>query len=156
MITINIPGRGIVRLKHLVLDYNGTLAEDGKLLSGVKELLTSLAKELEIYVITADTFGSARNELTGTPVHFRLIKKEAQDKQKEAFVRELGPENCFAVGNGKNDHLMLKTSAIGVAVIQSEGASAVTVVDSDVVVTDIRNALMLLLNSKRLVATLRC
>ena len=29
MIELNIPGRGIVRLEHLVCDVNGTLAIDG-------------------------------------------------------------------------------------------------------------------------------
>ena len=29
MITIKVPGYGVLKLAHLVLDYNGTLARDG-------------------------------------------------------------------------------------------------------------------------------
>ena len=35
MIAHKIPGFGALRLEHLVLDYNGTLALDGRLLRGV-------------------------------------------------------------------------------------------------------------------------
>ena len=34
MITVNIPGYRKIELEHLVLDHNGTLACDGKLLEG--------------------------------------------------------------------------------------------------------------------------
>ena len=36
MIAIDIPGYKKIELAHLVLDYNGTLAIDGKLIDGVK------------------------------------------------------------------------------------------------------------------------
>jgi len=60
MITIDIPGYKKLKLAHLVLDYNGTLACDGKMITGVKKCLTALAKPLKIHVITADTFGKAK------------------------------------------------------------------------------------------------
>ena len=43
MIEIDIPGFGILRLEHLVLDYNGTIAVDGQPVQGVKERLIALA-----------------------------------------------------------------------------------------------------------------
>jgi hypothetical protein len=60
-----IPGFGRLRLEHLVLDYNGTLAVDGRPLPGVKTRLKRLARSLRIHVITADTFGKARSSLSG-------------------------------------------------------------------------------------------
>ena len=42
MIALEIPGYGAVRLAHLVLDYNGTLAVDGRLASGVTVHLSSI------------------------------------------------------------------------------------------------------------------
>jgi soluble P-type ATPase len=59
------------------------------------------------------------------------------------------------MGNGKNDCLMPTASALGVAVIQGEGASFETLASADVVCTDIRFALSLLNNPLRLIATLR-
>jgi len=43
MIELTVPGFGALRLEHLVLDYNGTLAVDGKLLPGVRDALGALA-----------------------------------------------------------------------------------------------------------------
>ena len=37
MIQIEIPGRDLITIEHLVLDYNGTIAEDGHLIPGVAE-----------------------------------------------------------------------------------------------------------------------
>ncbi len=30
MIEIDVPGRELITIEHLVLDYNGTIAEDGQ------------------------------------------------------------------------------------------------------------------------------
>ena len=42
MIHIDIPGRFTLEIENLVLDYNGTVAEDGKLINGVVERLMKL------------------------------------------------------------------------------------------------------------------
>jgi soluble P-type ATPase len=68
MISVDIPGFGALELAHLVLDYNGTLAIDGRLLPGVADALLDLAPSLRIHVVTADTFGLAKAELAGLPV----------------------------------------------------------------------------------------
>ena len=39
MLDLNIPGAQPLRLSHLILDYNGTLACDGSILPGVAERL---------------------------------------------------------------------------------------------------------------------
>jgi len=43
MLEIDIPGYRALRLVHLVLDYNGTLACDGALVDGVGDRLAALA-----------------------------------------------------------------------------------------------------------------
>ena len=116
MIPVAVPGFGSLELRFLVLDYNGTLAVDGRLLPGVREALALLADDIEIHVITADTFG-----LAGV----------------------------------RNDRKMLAAAAVGVAVVQAEGASAETIAEADIVAPGIVAALELLRHPKRLVATLR-
>lgn len=54
MIEINIPRYRKLRLKHIVLDYNDTIACDGELIAGVKENLTALADKLQVHILTAD------------------------------------------------------------------------------------------------------
>jgi soluble P-type ATPase len=50
---------------------------------------------------------------------------------------------------------MLQESALGIAVLQDEGAAAAALIAADVVASDIQSALELLLRPLRLVATLR-
>jgi soluble P-type ATPase len=50
MLTIDIPGAAALRLEHLVLDFNGTLACDGALLEGVAPCLDRVAEHLQVHV----------------------------------------------------------------------------------------------------------
>ena len=155
MINVEIPGGKNLHLSHLVLDYNGTLARDGDLLNGVGEKLQDLADLVRLHVITADTHGTVGEKLTGLPCALHIIGLGVQDMQKEAYVRSLGAEKVVAIGNGRNDGLMLKTAALGIALIQEEGAGISAILQADIVCTDILMAFDLLLKTNRLVATLR-
>jgi P-type E1-E2 ATPase len=155
MIEIDIPGNKILQLEHLVLDYNGTIAFDGALIDGVKECLSELSQMLTIHVITADTFGSVKKALKDIDCKLAVIPLDHQDVAKLEYVKNLGCEQTVSMGNGANDCLMLKASALGVAVIQGEGAAFETIASADVICTDILSALSLLSNPLRLIATLR-
>ena len=155
MISIDIPGFRSLNLAHLVMDYNGTMAVDGKLLSGVSEALIGLASHINIYVITADTFGMVKEQLEGLPVEITVTPMEDQAAAKHRFITELGADNVVAIGNGRNDRMMLNAAALGIALIQTEGSASETLVSADVVSLSILDALELLRNPKRLVATLR-
>lgn len=155
MIKVDIPGYATLRLKYMVLDYNGTLAVDGQLIDGMRGCLELLAKDLEIHVITADTFGKVRSGMDGIPCKVSILPVANQSDAKLDYVRKLGAENTVSIGNGRNDQLMLKASALGIAVILSEGAAVETLMAADVVCTSIVSAMELLLNPLRLTATLR-
>ena len=61
MQTIPIPDFGTLTLATIVCDYNGTLAVDGVFLPGVKEAINRIT-DIDIHVITADTFGRAEEQ----------------------------------------------------------------------------------------------
>lgn len=151
-----IPGFGEVVLEHLVMDYNGTLAVDGILIQGVPDMLVALSSQMTLHVITADTFGMVQKEMADMPVQVKILPLADQDQAKKDYIRELGADRTAAIGNGRNDRLMLEAAALGIALILKEGAAARTMAVADVVCTDIRDALALFLNPKRLTATLRC
>jgi soluble P-type ATPase len=155
MISVAIPGFRSLDLRYLVCDYNGTLAVDGLLLPGVAEAMAELAGVLDIRVITADTFGLARAQLAGLPAALTITPVENQAEAKLAFVADLGPRNVVAVGNGRNDRKMLEAAALGIALIQPEGAAAEAIRTADVLCNSILDAFALLRNPKRLTATLR-
>jgi len=139
----------------MVLDYNGTIACDGDLITGVKENLVALADKLQIHILTADTFENARSGLEGIKCELSILAPQAQDIGKLEYVKRLGVENTVCVGNGRNDQLMLKEASLGIAVILEEGAAAAAIGAADVVCTNIISALELLDNPLRLIATLR-
>jgi soluble P-type ATPase len=155
MIKIAIPGYKELHLSFLVLDFNGTLAADGKLLKGVAEKLHELAGKLEVHVITADTFGKAKQQLKTVKCKLVIADEAEQQSQKLGYIAQLGAESVVAIGNGRNDALMLKHAALGIAVIQKEGACSETIMSADIVCNDIIDALELLTNPLRMKATLR-
>lgn len=155
MLEIAIPGAETLRLDYLVADFNGTLAVDGVLLPGAGEVLVRLAGKLALHVVTADTFGKAREALAGIPCEIAILPEGGQDSAKLRYVEALGAARCVCLGNGRNDRLMLAAAGLGIAVMQREGVAVGTLLAAEVAVPDINAALGLLLYPARLVATLR-
>ncbi|KJS03167.1 MAG: ATPase P [Desulfobulbaceae bacterium BRH_c16a] len=155
MIEIFIPGNEPLRIEHLVLDYNGTLAEDGELIEGVLEKMVDLAQHMLIHVITADTHGTVEEKLEGLPCSLKVIDPQDQDRRKWEYVVAIGPKMVAAVGNGRNDALMLQTAVLGICVIQKEGASSKALHAADIICNNILDVLDLFLQPARLRATLR-
>jgi soluble P-type ATPase len=155
MIKIEIPEFKVINAEHLVLDFNGTLAIDGHYVHDVIGQLVQISANLNVHVLTADTFGSVHKEFNGLPITINVLEAANQDKQKLDYVKNLGSESVIAIGNGRNDVLMLKESALSIGVIQAEGAFYQVLNCSQVICTSINDALSLLINPKRLLATLR-
>lgn len=156
MIELHIPGRGSLELDYAIFDVNGTLATDGQLIAGVEPLIAQLRDHLEVRLLTADTHGKQieidrQLNLTAD----RLKPGGYEREQKADYVRALGAARVVAIGNGGNDVDMLKAAALGIAVIGHEGAAFEALAAADIVTHDIFDALGLLLNPKRLLATLR-
>ena len=155
MIEVNIPGRRIYRLEHLVLDLNGTISLDGDIIEGVVERLDALCSLLNILIVTADTRGGAQE--LGNRLQVKVYKVEAGNEraQKLKLVQQLGSDITVSIGNGSNDESMLKESILGICVLGPEGTSSDAVANCDLVISNINAALDLLLRPERLIATLR-
>lgn len=155
MIEIAIPGGATLKIHHLVLDYNGTLAMDGELIAGVLDHLKLLADSVQIHVLTADTYGTVREKVDSLNCLVHVIGEGEQDKQKADYLSSLGGGSVMAIGNGRNDTLMLSQAVFGVSVIQTEGISPQAMAASDICCKNIIDALDLLLKPSRTKATLR-
>ena len=155
MIDVAIPGYGHLVLAELVCDFNGTLARDGRLVAGASALLRDVAGVLNVRVVTGDTFGSARAELRRYPCQVTVLDAERQAEAKAALVAQLGADRVVAIGNGRNDRLMLAGAALGIAVIGDEGTAVEACNAAHIVTRHIEDALGLLLDPRRLIATLR-
>ncbi len=155
MIEIEIPGYKTLRLQHLVLDVNGTIAKDGQLIAGVAELLDELHAKLDLHLVTADTHG--RQEIIDRILQLKAtrIPPENQMKAKLDYIERLEAATVVAMGNGVNDAAMLERAALGVFILGPEGSALEALLKADVVAPNIQAGLELLLYPKRLIATLR-
>ncbi len=155
MIDFHIPGYGQITIEHVVFDYNGTIAIDGKLIHGVGEAIDGLSDILSFHVITADTFGFVQSELQGIPCEVVIIPEGRQAESKLEYMVKLGLDKTLCVGNGRNDRLMVKEAALGVALLQEEGVFPETLLSSDLVCNHVLDVFSLLKEPKRLIASLR-
>ncbi len=155
VIELDIPGRGYLRLEHLVTDVNGTLALDGQIIDGIAERIGSLKDRLAIHLLTADTHG--KQAMIDEQLNLTAVRIQPGDEagQKAEYVRRLGAETVVAMGQGANDAAMLKEAALGICVMSQEGAAIESLLSSDLVMPDITAALELLDKPLRIVASLR-
>jgi P-type E1-E2 ATPase len=155
MIELSIPGRDDLKIEHLVIDVNGTLAVDGYLIDGVAKRVGSLRDRLQIHLLTADTHG--RQELIDHLLNLKAVRimggREAE--QKADYIRSLGAEHVAAIGQGANDALMLRAAALGICVMSVEGLSTATLATSDLLMPDVLSAFDLFDRPLRLIASLR-
>jgi len=152
---IDIPGWGNIDIENIVIDLNGTIATNGKVPFEVKEKINSLSGQAKIYILTADTQGTADKEMSGMNAELIKIPEEDSKQGKFEFLKTLDLEMTVAIGNGSNNQLILKEAALGIAVLGDEGVSVSAIKSADLVVKNVQNALDLLLKPKRLIATLR-
>lgn len=155
MLKIDLPGFGSMELESLVTDFNGTLALDGNLLPNVKEKLASISNSLKIFVLTSDEFGNAKEQLKEVKCTLHILKENNMDAQKADFVNKLGCDKVVAFGNGLNDRKMLKVAKLGMVVAGHEGCAVEALLAADIQVANAVDGLDLLLNPRRLRATLK-
>jgi len=155
MVKLEIPGRSDILLEGVVFDMNGTLTVDGGMDARDRELLMLLAGKLQVYVLTADTFGTAASVFAGLPLEICRLTSMAGFLEKKKFIDSRDSSSLAAVGNGYNDHLMLQSAALGICVLGKEGAHPLAIAHADLVVPSTGAALALFLHPLRLVASLR-
>jgi P-type E1-E2 ATPase len=155
MIVLSIRGFGELSLEHLLLDLNGTLTCGGVLLPGVAERVAQLKARLDIRLLTADTRDTATAVARTLGIAVERIAGQDEAKAKAQVAQRLGADGVAAIGNGANDAQLLATAALGIAVLGPEGLALPALSAADVVSPSITDALELLLDETRLLATLR-
>lgn len=157
-ITVDIPGFGRRAIHTVVSDYTGTLSYQGKLTPGTKPLLRRLRRIVDLEIVTADTYGTARQQLRGIAVPY-MLRSKRQDLEKRAFVKRFDLKSVAALGNGNNDRFLLRVVAeaggLAIAVDNGEGCALNTLLHAHIFILGASNALNLLLNPTALKATLR-
>lgn len=149
----SIPGLGEIELKTIILDLNGTISVGGSVVDGVAERLEVLReKGYRIVLFTGNTRGDAEDIAATLGIEWRQAST-ALDKRNIAL--EMQPETCVSIGNGRIDLELMKVVKLGIVTMQSEGVHVATLNACDVVVPTICDALDLIIDEQRLIATLR-
>lgn len=155
MLKYKIPGRKDIEIKNIVFDYNGTIAVDGNIIEGVEESLLKLSKYVKLYILTADTYGTVKDECKNIDAKILTFPRENAGKSKREIVKKLSGEKTICIGNGFNDIPMFKEAIISIAVIEGEGASGELLSQADIVARSIIDAIKIILNESKMKATLR-
>ncbi len=150
----DIPGREEpLILNTIILDLNGTLSVGGEIVPGVHDRLRSVHQlGFEAVLFTGNTRGDADQVADELGIDW-IQAKTAEDKKNEALKRD--PETCVSIGNGRIDLELMKAVRLGIVTLQAEGVHYETLAASDLIVPTINDALDLLIDSSRLVASLR-
>lgn len=148
-----IPGQEELEINTIILDLNGTLSVGGTVPDGVKSRLDNLKRRgFQLLFFTGNTRNDADDLSKDLGIQWKLAKN-ADDKRNLAL--ELDPETCASVGNGLIDLELMKVVKLSIVTLQSEGIHVQTLINSDIAVPTINDALDLFIDSARLIATLR-
>jgi soluble P-type ATPase len=158
-IKVSIPGHGELQIHRMVSDYTGTLSYRGRLVDGVGEKLRALADKLDIHILTADTRGTAQEQLKDLQVQVHKLKGTDHDVQKRDFAAKLDLRTVVSFGNGANDRLLLKAvkqaGGLAVAVENGEGCALDALSNAHIFIVGAAKALDLLVDTDFVKATLR-
>jgi soluble P-type ATPase len=152
---VNIKNTENIEIKNVILDFNGTIAIDGKIIDGVINRINMLSEYIMFYVVTADTYGTVEKELTGANCQLIKLSSSNEYQNKLDVLMHLGEKNTVCIGNGYNDRAILKQAVLGIAIIQQEGAAMQTLLAADMVCNNILDALSCLSDPNKIIATLR-
>jgi len=148
-----IPDAEPLDLRTIILDLNGTLSVSGVVPDGVQERITKLKQRgFEIILFTGNTRGNANELAQSLGIEWRLA---ANGAEKRDLALKMNPEYCVSIGNGLIDLELMKVVKFRMVTIQAESVHVQTLLNSDVIVPTIINALDMLLDPNILIATIR-
>jgi soluble P-type ATPase len=154
MITLQRPGQTPLEIEYLLIDYEGTLAADGRVHPKAKDKVNLLAKRISVYILAKTGQVKVEETLRKVKAEILFFTEGEASGEKLDFLRRLGPEKTVAIGNGVDNVLILEEAGFSICVIGRAGASGETLKRADMVFTDILDALDFLLKPLRQKTTL--
>lgn len=147
---IEIPGVKTLELKNIFIDYNGTIAKNGKPYEGILEILDELAQSFNVFIITGDTFGHVATYFEQS--HVQVLIAYTADEKYDVVSKY---KETLTIGNGSIDYKMFMISDLSFCVIGDEGASFKAMSHADIIVKDIFHVIEMILEPKKIIATLK-
>ena len=154
MIPIQRPGQSPLEIECILVDFEGTLAVDGRVDPKAKDKINLLSKRTRIYVLTTSGQEDVAEALRKVKAEVIPLKEGEGTQKKLNALRQAGEERTVVIGNGMNDLGMIKKAGLSIGVISKEGTAAGIFEQADLVFMSLLDALDFLLKPLRQKATL--
>ena len=154
MIIIQRPGQDLLEMDFILMDFEGTLAQDRRVDPKAKDKINLLSKRMKIYILAKGEKEVVEDVLKKVKAEVIYLRERETAQRKLSLLRQLGARRTVAIGNGVDDALMLEEAGLGICILGREGASVEAMQKADVVVTNILDALDFILKPLRQEATL--
>lgn len=154
MISIQRPGMESLDIQFVLVDFEGTLATDGRVHPKAKDKVNLLSKRATIYILTKNNRQKVEKLLKKTKAEILTMTEGDSSQQKLNLLQRLEPHQTAVIANGLDDARMMEQAGLAMSVIGKEGSSAETMAKADLVFTDVLDALDFLLKPLRQRATL--
>jgi len=154
MISIQRPGMESLELHFVLIDFEGTLAMDGRVHPKAKDKVNLLSKRVTVYIFTKSSKEKVEETLKKMKAEILYMTEGDSSQQKLDVLQRLGPHQTAVIGNGFDDVQIMEQAGLGMCVIGKEGSSPEAVAKADLVVTSVLDALDFLLKPLRQGATL--
>jgi len=154
MIIIQRPGQDLLEMDFILMDFEGTLAQDRRVDPKAKDKINLLSKRMKIYILAKGEKEVVEDVLRKVKAEVIYLRERETAQRKLSLLQQLGARRTVAIGNGVDDALMLEEAGLGICILGREGASVKAMQKADVVVTNILDALDFILKPLRQEATL--
>lgn len=154
MIIIQRPGFEPMEIENILIDFEGTLAQDRRVNPKAKDKINLLSKRTKIYIFTTQDKDTVEKVLKKIRAEIIFLKEGESTQGKLDLLSNLNAKNSVFIGNGEDDKEVMKDVAFGIAVIGKEGASVETIKMADILFFNMIDALDFLLKPLRQKATL--
>ncbi len=154
MISIQRPGQEPIEIDHILIDFEGTLASDGRVHPKAKDKINLLSKRTKIYILIKGEQEKVKETLRRVKAELFFAKEDDSSLQKLDLLLNLGPPRTAVIGNGIDDFRMMEEAGLSMVVIGKEGTSGKLIQRADLIFTNIIDALDFLLKPLRQKATL--
>ena len=154
MISILRPGMESLDIHFVLIDFEGTLAMDGRVHPKAKDKVNLLSKRATITILTKSNREKVEETLKKMKVEILYLTEEDSSQQKLNVLQRLGSHQTAVIGNGLDDVRIMEQAGLGMCVIGKEGSSAEAMAKANLVVNNVLDALDFLLKPLRQRATL--
>ena len=154
MISILRPGQASLEIDFILIDFDGTLASDGRVHPKAKDKVNLLSKRTKIYILAGDDKQNVEAALRRTKAEIVYLREGERAQAKLELLRRLGGSRTVAIGNGIDDVSMIEEAGLGISVLSKEGTAAPAFGKAGLVFRDVLDALDFLLKPLRQKATL--